>query len=69
QNTRELFLSKSVACEGDPVTIICGTRHFENSTATLLCPRVISLNKFDEKSGQFIFLMEYRNEKTFEKFV
>ncbi|KAI8796291.1 hypothetical protein BgiBS90_004058, partial [Biomphalaria glabrata] len=69
QNTKDVFFSKSVVCEGDPVTIICGTRHFYTPSATLLCTKAISLKKLDEKSGEFILLVEYSNRKIYNTFI
>lgn len=61
QNTLQAFLSKSVVMEGDPVTIICGTRHFESPSTTLICTVEIALFKLNATSGKFVELFFYNN--------
>uniref|UniRef100_A0A2C9LKS2 Immunoglobulin domain-containing protein n=1 Tax=Biomphalaria glabrata TaxID=6526 RepID=A0A2C9LKS2_BIOGL len=61
QNTLQAFLSKSVVMEGDPVTIICGTRHFESPSTTLICTLEIALFKLNATSGKFVELFFYNS--------
>ncbi|KAI8796231.1 hypothetical protein BgiBS90_003998, partial [Biomphalaria glabrata] len=67
QNTLQAFLSDSVVMEGDPVTIICGTRHFESPSARLLCASFLTLFKLTERTGTFTQLLSYNNVQDIEQ--